>query len=123
MRPLRRRPEFGYLALFALAVQLALSFGHVHGAWASRENAPLACRTFYQPPADHGCPLHKTDHQGCAVCWTMSLAGSALLATPPGLTLPAAVGDPCRPDLGRDAAPRPTTAAFDARGPPASVLV
>jgi hypothetical protein len=121
MRLLRRRTELGYLALFALAVQLALSFSHVHGAWASRENAPLACRTFYQPAADHGCPLNKTDHKGCAVCWTISLAGSALFATPPVLALPAPVSDPCRPDLGRDAAPRAMTAACEARGPPASV--
>ncbi len=121
MRPLRRRPEIGYLALLALAVQLALSFSHVHGAWANPDNAPLACRTFYQSPADHGCPLHKNDHKGCAVCWTMSLTASALLAAPPALALPTVVSEPYRPGLGREAAPRAATAAFDARGPPASV--
>ncbi len=30
MRPLRRRPKLAWLALLALAMQFALSFGHVH---------------------------------------------------------------------------------------------
>ncbi len=121
MRLLRRRTEIGYLALLALMVQLALSFGHVHAAWAGGRNVPLVCKTFFQPAADHGCPPHKNDHKGCAVCWTMSLTASALLAAPPALALPAAVSEPSRPDLRREAAPRPSTAAFEARGPPASV--
>ena len=60
------------LALFALAVQIALSFGHVHVGDA-RHAAPLAS-TGTQPtgsaPTQH--PVHDADGY-CAICATIHL--------------------------------------------------
>jgi hypothetical protein len=73
------------LALFALTVQLALSFGHVHLADASLQSrlAPPALQLAVQPPrtlADSPtAPIqHKPDGLAddfCAVCSVMQLAG------------------------------------------------
>ena len=80
------------LALFALAVQLVLPFGHVHGGTvhAAPLDATLAlsANDVAQTPAD-------TDHHHraadpCAICAVMAMAGTALFAAPPVLLLPQA---------------------------------
>lgn len=77
------------LALLALAIQLALSFGHFHGEIARAApaiQAGLADATV-QPPADHDGDRHVAD---CAICAVLSLANNFLSATPPLLELPQA---------------------------------
>lgn len=100
------------LALFALAIQFVLSFGHFHGgaarampalqgdftsadlvaiaaAMVAQDSARDAAAEAAQPsPADH-----DTDHQraDCALCAVLSLANSFLLASPPLLELPRAI--------------------------------
>lgn len=93
------------LALLALAVQFALSFGHFHTdvvrlaptiqsglAAADRTNAtPLAEQGAQpeaaQPSSNHDTDRHLTD---CAICAVLSLANNFLSATPPLLALPQA---------------------------------
>jgi Protein of unknown function (DUF2946) len=92
------------LALFALAVQFALSFGHFHfdparagpatqiglgdvvlltvDGIAPAEAAP-------QQPANHDTDQPPID--ACAICAVIALAGNLLLSTPPLLLLPQAV--------------------------------
>lgn len=82
------------LALFALAVQLVLSFGHVHGG--TVHAAPLdsaiavsageAAQTPAAPETDH----HHRAADPCAICAVMAMAGTALFAAPPVLLLPQA---------------------------------
>lgn len=82
------------LALFALAVQLVLSFGHVHGG--TVHAAPLdstialsasdATQTPAAPDTDH----HHRAADPCAICAVMAMAGTALFAAPPVLLLPQA---------------------------------
>jgi len=97
------------LALFALAIQFALSFGHFHGiaaqaapaiatgltqadlAYIGTAAAPNAAREVarQQQPA-----IPDTDQQpadACAICAVIALAGHLLFATPPLLSLPQAV--------------------------------
>ena len=95
------------LALFALAIQFALSFGHFHGevaraapaaieagladadlAIAATLATPQAPSEAAQQPSNH-----DTDQQGsdCAICAVLSLANNFLFATPPLLELPQAV--------------------------------
>jgi hypothetical protein len=94
------------LALFALAIQFALSFGHFHGeiaraapaiqagladadlAIAATLAAPQARSEAAQQPSDH-----DTDQPAntCAICAVLSLAHNFLFATPPLLELPQAV--------------------------------
>ncbi len=120
MRHFRRRTSFGYLALVGLAAQLILSFGHTHAPRAPDANLALACRTFFNPAADHNCPPLKK-HDDCALCWTIAAAGTLVLPESPAISLPSFEGGIWLAQL--DQAPLLTipTAAFDARGPPLSV--
>jgi Protein of unknown function (DUF2946) len=96
------------LALFALLVQFALSFGHFH-AFATQAapapqtaptqavlasigtTAPDAARDSAQRPQPSG---HDNDQQPadpCAICAVIALANGVMFATPPVLLLPQAV--------------------------------
>ncbi len=93
------------LALFALAVQFALSFGHFHGAVAQAAPAIQSSAALsgvssasaatsntpaqQQAPASHDSDQHPND--GCAICAVIAMANAVLFATPPVLQLPQAV--------------------------------
>ena len=92
------------LALFALAIQFALSFGHFHADVARAApaiQAGLAAPDLAAALAAQGVPSeaaqqpsnHDTDRQtsDCAICAVLSLANNFLFATPPLLELPQAV--------------------------------
>jgi hypothetical protein len=101
----RKRVKLGSrLALFALAIQFALSFGHFHGAAAhaapaipsglTQADLGLAAPDLgneaaqNQQPSDHG---DQKPADACAICAVMSLANNVLFATPPLLLLPQAL--------------------------------
>jgi hypothetical protein len=72
------------LALFALVIQFALSFGHFHRSGAE---AAFAIQTGQAQSGD-------TDQQtsdACDICAVVALANMVLLATPPLLLLPQAI--------------------------------
>lgn len=90
------------LALFALAVQFALSFGHFHGGAAKA--APAMQSGFangvstadavgedaqQQPASNHDSDQQPSD--ACAICAVLALANAMLFATPPLLLLPQAI--------------------------------
>ena len=79
------------LALFALAIQFALSFGHFHGEVVRTARAVQAALAdaVAQTPADHDSDRHSAD---CAICAVLSLANNFLFASPPHLELPQATG-------------------------------
>jgi Protein of unknown function (DUF2946) len=79
------------LALFALAVQLALSFGHFHGiaAQAAPAAQSVSDAATQQPSSNHDSDQHPND--GCAICAVIAMANTVLFATPPVLQLPQAV--------------------------------
>lgn len=74
------------LALFALAIQFALSFGHFHGLVA--QAAPALQQTGQHVPA--GQDSDRQPAEPCAICAVMALASTALFAAPPLLLLPQA---------------------------------
>ena len=93
------------LALFALAIQFALSFGHFHGEVAraapalqtgladtdlaiAAALAAQEARSAAQQPSNHDTDQPTSD---CAICAVLSLANNFLFATPPLLELPQAV--------------------------------
>lgn len=121
MRLFRRQAAFPLLALFALVVQLTVSFGHLHVARASSAETALACRTFFPPPADQGCVPVKHDDCECLICWTISIAGTLVLPPPPELAAPAFVGEALIAGETRAQVHGTVAAAFDARGPPTLV--
>lgn len=118
MRPLRRRPVFAHLALFALAMQLVASFGHVHAHPASHQSLSLASRTFFAPVSG-ACLPRLPDHLDCTICVAMNLLGSSAMpqAAPELGLVPRLAGL-----LSADGAVRVTldavTASFQARAPP-----
>jgi hypothetical protein len=77
------------LALFALAIQFALSFGHFHGVAAEAAAAIQSGATQQQSPVDHDSDRQPNDT--CAICAVMAMANATLFATPPVLLLPQAV--------------------------------
>jgi hypothetical protein len=90
------------LALLALAIQLALSFGHFHGLAAQASPAiqsgiqlvtvsdtAVQSAQGQQPASDHDSDRQSND--GCAICAVIAMANAVLFATPPLLKLPQAV--------------------------------
>jgi hypothetical protein len=99
MRWFRSRSKAGsYLALFALAFQLAVSFGHVH---LERIAPPLvgasALAGAQTPATDLNAPSNPTGREGladdhCPICTLIHLAGALVPAEMPSLALPTVVG-------------------------------
>jgi hypothetical protein len=127
MRWFRANKRYGgRLALLALAVQLVLSFGHIHRediygpARAASGAAAIALPAVAdaQPlPTDH--PSKHTDDY-CAICATMSLLGSSFAAAPPQLPLPFESRAVEHADRVAVAVVAPRRAAFQSRAPPAA---
>jgi len=138
MQWFRRHIKHGSrLALLALVVQLALSFGHFHAIAAQAEaETPTALAQVdlaginslavgglnesaqKQSPANPDTDQQPTDL--CAICATIAFAGSTLLATPPALILPQALE---RLYLTADTGfthLKPADPAFQSRAPPNS---
>jgi hypothetical protein len=124
------------LALFALAVQLALSFGHFH--WLAATQAAPSVQSGIaqtagadvQHPAAAGKQAtrqspagHDNDQQtgdGCAICAVVAMASTVLFATPPLLLLPQAVEFLYLTTDAEFTHLKSAGAAFQPRAPPAS---
>jgi hypothetical protein len=112
-----------WCALFALALQFALTFGHVHvpglkkGLLLSQLIVPSSAAVA-DAPAKPAKPAKPIAHDQCAVCASIQLASSVIPAAAPSFLLHAS---PPRSRLGFDIA-RVLAAAphnfFQARGPP-----
>ena len=107
MKWFRKHLKYGSrLALFALAIQFVLSFGHFHAVAA----APAIAASLAQADLDHAqIPSppdatseaaqqpqpsnHDSDQpiEPCAICAVISLANQVLFSTPPLLQLPQVV--------------------------------
>jgi hypothetical protein len=123
------------LALFALAIQFALSCGHFHPAAA----APAIATSLTQVDLDHAqIPAvpdaagqaaqtqppsnHDTDHpaEACAICAVISLANNVLFSAPPLLLLPQAIELLYLTTDAEFAHLSSVHSAFQSRAPPAS---
>jgi len=84
----RRRLRFGsWLALSALAIQLALSFGHTHP-----EDFATTADIQAIVDADYGGGDAKSDHHGlghhdCDICATIALFATLVIPSPPVLAV------------------------------------
>jgi hypothetical protein len=115
------------LALLALAVQLALAFGHVHFyglAFAAAKAAPAAVAQ--EPDAavpDRSAPVPKSDGPAsldCAICTLIQLSAHAAPATTPELPLVAHVGSPALHISSASILAASPHSLFQARAPPAN---
>jgi len=126
------------LALLALAIQFALSFGHFHEA---AQAAPAIQSDLSQPAAagagdvvatdttdrsaqqQRPAPNRDSDRQsndGCAICAVIAMASAVLFATPPLLQLPQAVEFLYRTTDAEFVHLRSARVAFQPRAPPIS---
>src|SRR5262245_57266414 len=89
MRWFRRNVRFGsWCALFALTIQLALSFGHLHFASsaAAAALASAAAEPLAATPDDSPTPSkHSRVADYCTICASLHLAG-LLTAEPPAVS-------------------------------------
>jgi len=92
MRWLRFIRRFGAsLGLFALLLQLALSFAHVHpedllGAPAAGVFDEVTDKALADREQDRHAP--GAPHDDCPICAAMHLAGTIVLPAPPALAVP-----------------------------------
>jgi hypothetical protein len=87
MRWFRRNMRFGsWCALFALTIQLALSFGHLHFASSVAALASAAAEPLAAAPDDSPTPTkHNRVADYCTICASLHLAG-LLTAEPPSVS-------------------------------------
>jgi hypothetical protein len=125
MRWFRSRSRVGsYLALFALAFQLAVSFDHVH----LEHVAPVAAgatalASTQASPDDPNAPTSPPGREDvaddcCSICTLIHLAGALVPAETPSVALPNGFGQP-RLELDAEFDLTASQAAlFQARAPP-----
>jgi hypothetical protein len=118
----RRRRRFGaWLALAALALQMAVSFGHVHlhGLRPVAPRSALAgayAQTVKQLPAPQ--PASGDDDGYCAICATIYLAANSFVPQAPQLPLPVGEERIEQTFVVVFATPEPPRVAFHSRAPP-----
>jgi hypothetical protein len=112
------RSPSSYVALLALALQLAVSFGHVHFDGLALGTATVAAAL--GPSEPEGGPSGTPDREDvCAICAVISLAGSLLIPDAPALSFTGAQHEAFFPDLIGVLDADPARAQFQARAPPA----
>ena len=93
MRGLRSIRRFGAgLGLFALLLQLTLSFAHIHPEDLLPSAVGIADEVAGSASADRDQDRHApgAPHDDCLICAAMHLAGTIVLPNPPALALPTA---------------------------------
>lgn len=121
------------LAMFAMLVQFALTFGHSH--WFAQA-APLAQsslqqtdstkdaasidRAAVQKQSPSGPDREPPGDDNCAICAVVAMAGTVMSATPPLLRLPQAIELLYRTTDAEFIHLKSAGAAFQPRAPPAS---
>jgi hypothetical protein len=112
-----------WFALVALAINLGLSFGHIHAIGVRDFQHRFASIAAIASPDDGQAPGHHEGDQAdllCPICMAASAIGHALASAQPALPLTVAES-PIDPTIEQDlAVPQPPRAAFQSRGPPVS---
>jgi hypothetical protein len=113
-----------WAALIALAINLALSFGHVHAIDGKSLGYAGALVAAVASPGgdDHrpGQPDHDHADYLCPICLASTAIASALAPTPPVLPVQFVSGTIDHPIERAAAIVEPRRAAFQSRGPPLS---
>jgi hypothetical protein len=114
------RGGVAWLAFFALACQLLLSFGHVHLGkfagpvmWAAAEDGTALASA----PAPQNAPTGLAD-EFCAICANIGLAGALVVPDSPMVVAPSASVQKPRWALAASQSASFDHLLFDARGPP-----
>jgi Protein of unknown function (DUF2946) len=106
------------LGLLALALQIVLSFGHVHlGGLRHSADRPSVAGTYSVPSDPQQQPISDADEY-CAICASIHLAATSLLPQSPHLSVPFAVRRVEHSDFIPANAFSPRRASFQSRAPP-----
>jgi hypothetical protein len=121
MRWIRLNQRIGaWAALFALAVQITLSFGHVHLGKITSSRLP-AHATQWQA-ADGNAPSRPGHHSDandfCAICATIAMVASSVLPTPAPPPAPIAAPHGWAREFASALPAREAHSLFQARAPP-----
>lgn len=113
-----RAKRLSLLALFALALQFGLSFGHFHNDLGiATAQASASQSQASTPDTDHDQDAHR---DLCAICSTVAMTGNAVATATPSLPLPLTFAAyQAASDL-ESAAPDSRRGAFRSRAPPQS---
>jgi hypothetical protein len=116
----RRTSSFnGHLALFALVVQLVLSFGHVHLDQHGVANSAAASKIANVSDSEQVPVGNVPDsYEFCAICAIISLSGSLVVPEPPALVVFTTPSETLVLDRGVVLVARYERAQFQARAPP-----
>ena len=77
------------LALIALALQVVLTFGHVHLRGLGGSSHRVIAASLAHPPLQAPAQIPSDDDDYCAICASIFLASSAFAPAPPQLLVPA----------------------------------
>lgn len=122
MRWFRQHIRYGsWFALVALAINLTLAFGHIHGFGGKAPEEPGALVAALAA-ADGGQGQHQPsdDHPDylCPICMAATAIGNALASTPPALQVEFTTSRIDQPIDHFRYLPQTPRAAFQSRGPP-----
>ncbi|MDI3566843.1 hypothetical protein [Bradyrhizobium sp. Arg816] len=112
-----------WAALIALAINFALSFGHVHAFGGTGSGPSQIALTAPSAPDDRNhTPKHPADGVDylCPICIASAAMGNALAPTLPALLVTLAEVSVDRAVEPAYAIPQPHRSAFQSRGPPIS---
>jgi len=114
-----------WLALIALAINLGLSFGHVHSIDGKVSGRGIAAMAAAVAAADDGERQGHPDNDGhadylCPICMAATAMACALAPAPPALPVEFANVTIDRTIVSVVALVEPRRAAFQSRGPPIS---
>jgi hypothetical protein len=118
------RKTGGRLALFALALQFVLSFGHIHRediygtAPAAAAPTTAALTSVDRLPSAPSDPSSKHTDDYCAICATISLLSNSFVAALPQLPLPAVSHVVDHDDYIAALSVPPRRTSFQSRAPP-----
>jgi len=113
-----------WLALIALAINVVLSFGHVHGLDGKspdhRSGALIAAVASHDGGKSHGRTDDGLADSLCPICAAAATMANGLAPTPPSLPIDFTFARIDRPIKLVAAAVEPQRAAFQSRAPPIS---
>jgi Protein of unknown function (DUF2946) len=122
MRGIRANRRCGsWLALAAIALQLVLSFGHIHLDGLASSSSVVTSVAASETPSSQQNPAHHPANEAddyCAICATIHLASSSLLLDVPLLPVPLASRTVEHFGNFTFAFISPQRAAFQSRAPP-----
>jgi hypothetical protein len=118
-RVMARKSWWGRLALFALALQLYLSFGHIHPEDLGISAAVQATGATHASGGTPSTP-DDDDHGICSICAAVSLTSHSLMPAPVALALPVATEWTWSHLLPSPRLTYESVAYFHARAPPSA---